>query len=291
MHECWRLLSVVFGRTRNHATSESRRSAQIEDLRAGDRKCRLLQSMHTPWPEDEWDGCLTPRSNNAGRSWGCRSTDRRRKCDYPGARTEQSQCKAIKPHGSRIRRSGGAKKLQWRFNGQSPFTFWYERGKNSTEHPLVLFKTQSCSFQKMLKCNSCKQRFKSHIITRCMHLFCGECLDARIETRQRKCPTCSMGFGVGDVASVYFWQGAHDLSNQSTSFFDHDPSYQSTLFFFSLRPTVSLHEDRGRNKGEGITFCFACFCVFLTAGPVLYIHTYIQYFDLQGGAGDEGVVW
>lgn len=57
---------------------------------------------------------------------------------------------------------------------------------------------------KMLKCNSCKQRFKSHVITRCMHLFCGKCLDSRIETRQRKCPTCSVGFGVGDVSPVYF---------------------------------------------------------------------------------------
>ncbi|KAH9810216.1 hypothetical protein DFH28DRAFT_1065038 [Melampsora americana] len=57
---------------------------------------------------------------------------------------------------------------------------------------------------KMLKCNSCKQRFKSHVITRCMHLFCGKCLDARLETRQRKCPTCSVAFGLGDVAPVYF---------------------------------------------------------------------------------------
>jgi len=57
---------------------------------------------------------------------------------------------------------------------------------------------------KMLKCNSCKQRFKSHVITRCMHLFCGACLEARLETRQRKCPTCSIAFGTNDVAAVYF---------------------------------------------------------------------------------------
>ncbi|OAV96668.1 hypothetical protein, variant [Puccinia triticina 1-1 BBBD Race 1] len=57
---------------------------------------------------------------------------------------------------------------------------------------------------KMLKCNSCKQRFKSHVITRCMHLFCGACLEARLETRQRKCPTCSIAFGTNDVSAVYF---------------------------------------------------------------------------------------
>ncbi|POW01313.1 hypothetical protein PSHT_12600 [Puccinia striiformis] len=47
-------------------------------------------------------------------------------------------------------------------------------------------------------------RFKSHVITRCMHLFCGACLEARLETRQRKCPTCSIAFGTNDVSAVYF---------------------------------------------------------------------------------------
>lgn len=58
--------------------------------------------------------------------------------------------------------------------------------------------------QKMLKCSSCSTRFKSHLIARCSHLFCKECLDTRLETRQRKCPTCGIAFGAQDVSQVYF---------------------------------------------------------------------------------------
>lgn len=74
---------------------------------------------------------------------------------------------------------------------------------------------------KMLKCTSCKTRFKSHVITRCYHLrmflsyqrsqeqmlitpaiVCHECIEARLSHRQRKCPTCQMAFGQADVAQV-----------------------------------------------------------------------------------------
>lgn len=75
-------------------------------------------------------------------------------------------------------------------------------GMDSAE--VVELKSFNEDLTKMLKCNSCKQRFKSHVITRCMHLFCGACLEARLETRQRKCPTCSIAFGTNDVSAVYF---------------------------------------------------------------------------------------
>lgn len=84
--------------------------------------------------------------------------------------------------------------LQHNSNGQG--------GVGSTE--VAELKSFNDDLTKMLKCNSCKQRFKSHVITRCMHLFCGACLEARLETRQRKCPTCSIAFGTNDVSAVYF---------------------------------------------------------------------------------------
>ena len=34
--------------------------------------------------------------------------------------------------------------------------------------------------------------------------FCRECLDARLSTRQRKCPSCQLAFGHADVHPVYF---------------------------------------------------------------------------------------
>ncbi|KAI9229004.1 MAG: hypothetical protein DHS80DRAFT_30192 [Piptocephalis tieghemiana] len=58
-------------------------------------------------------------------------------------------------------------------------------------------------YKRLLKCTSCHNRFKSHAILRCMHVFCKECIDLRLGTRQRKCPTCSESFGAGDVKQVY----------------------------------------------------------------------------------------
>lgn len=55
----------------------------------------------------------------------------------------------------------------------------------------------------MLKCSTCRLRFKAVIITRCMHLFCRECVDARLANRQRKCPTCGAAFGKDDVSQIF----------------------------------------------------------------------------------------
>lgn len=64
-------------------------------------------------------------------------------------------------------------------------------------------KDQIDLYRKLLKCNSCKTRDKNAIITKCMHVFCRDCLDTRIETRQRKCPNCGEPFGQGDIKNIY----------------------------------------------------------------------------------------
>lgn len=58
--------------------------------------------------------------------------------------------------------------------------------------------------QHMLKCSSCNVRFKNTCITRCGHMFCRECVDARINTRQRKCGNCANPFSKDDILSVFF---------------------------------------------------------------------------------------
>ncbi|KAJ1680333.1 E3 ubiquitin-protein ligase bre1 [Spiromyces aspiralis] len=58
-------------------------------------------------------------------------------------------------------------------------------------------------YKTLLKCTSCKLRFKSHVLQRCMHVFCKQCIDSRIETRQRKCPTCGESFGTGDIKQIF----------------------------------------------------------------------------------------
>lgn len=58
-------------------------------------------------------------------------------------------------------------------------------------------------YKKLMKCNSCHTRDKNAVILKCMHCFCKQCLDVRLETRQRKCPNCGDAFGANDVRQIY----------------------------------------------------------------------------------------
>lgn len=60
------------------------------------------------------------------------------------------------------------------------------------------------SIQRALKCSACRNNYKTHQLKRCTHMFCKSCIDARIETRQRKCPTCAEPFGAADVMMLYW---------------------------------------------------------------------------------------
>ncbi|RUS20329.1 hypothetical protein BC937DRAFT_95481 [Endogone sp. FLAS-F59071] len=72
--------------------------------------------------------------------------------------------------------------------------------ENPAEQKLV----KECEeLRTLLKCNSCNTRLKSHLLLRCMHTFCKQCIDSRIDTRQRKCPNCGDSFGIGDVRQFY----------------------------------------------------------------------------------------
>lgn len=58
-------------------------------------------------------------------------------------------------------------------------------------------------YRKLLKCSSCNLHDKQVALNRCMHVFCKECIDIRLETRQRKCPLCLDPFGANDVRTIY----------------------------------------------------------------------------------------
>ncbi|WFD00810.1 RING-type E3 ubiquitin transferase [Malassezia yamatoensis] len=55
----------------------------------------------------------------------------------------------------------------------------------------------------LLKCSACKERYRDRIITKCLHTFCEACVNARIQTRQRKCPHCGLSFAISDVQVLY----------------------------------------------------------------------------------------
>ncbi|THV02428.1 BRE1-domain-containing protein [Dendrothele bispora CBS 962.96] len=57
---------------------------------------------------------------------------------------------------------------------------------------------------RLLRCSTCNINFRTTTITRCFHTFCKECIDARLSTRQRKCPACGIGFAQSDVQTLYY---------------------------------------------------------------------------------------
>jgi hypothetical protein len=58
--------------------------------------------------------------------------------------------------------------------------------------------------RKQLKCSVCQDRHKDVIISKCSHLFCKECIDSNLRSRNRKCPTCKKMYGQDDVKNVWF---------------------------------------------------------------------------------------
>jgi E3 ubiquitin-protein ligase BRE1 len=58
-------------------------------------------------------------------------------------------------------------------------------------------------YRQLLKCSCCNINDKQVVLTRCYHVFCKDCIDLRINTRQRKCPTCGDSFGVNDAHQLY----------------------------------------------------------------------------------------
>lgn len=59
------------------------------------------------------------------------------------------------------------------------------------------------ALERLLKCSACHDRYRDKIITKCLHTFCTACVEARIQTRQRKCPSCGGAFAVSDVQPLY----------------------------------------------------------------------------------------
>ncbi|KAJ6400313.1 hypothetical protein OIU84_015881 [Salix udensis] len=70
-----------------------------------------------------------------------------------------------------------------------------------TEGSLIVEKLQQelREYREIVKCSICHDRPKEAVITKCYHLFCNPCIQRIVESRHRKCPVCSMSFGLNDV--------------------------------------------------------------------------------------------
>lgn len=58
--------------------------------------------------------------------------------------------------------------------------------------------------RRKLYCTICNQQEKAVTLTRCLHMFCRDCIDRNIANRNRKCPVCGERFGVDDVKPIFF---------------------------------------------------------------------------------------
>ncbi|CAE6403297.1 unnamed protein product, partial [Rhizoctonia solani] len=76
------------------------------------------------------------------------------------------------------------------------------KGTSSTRE--LEFQKENAKVMAILRCSTCVKNFRSHTLLKCMHTFCKDCIDARVTTRQRKCPACNIPFAAQDVQQIYF---------------------------------------------------------------------------------------
>ncbi|KAL0956409.1 hypothetical protein HGRIS_002557 [Hohenbuehelia grisea] len=86
----------------------------------------------------------------------------------------------------------------------------YQKAKSAASAP-VSQKTEALQqdldqVTNLVQCKVCSKALRDTIITKCMHTFCRSCIDMRLSSRQRKCPSCGQGFGHQDVSN-FFLQG------------------------------------------------------------------------------------
>ncbi|KDQ21297.1 hypothetical protein BOTBODRAFT_122988 [Botryobasidium botryosum FD-172 SS1] len=74
----------------------------------------------------------------------------------------------------------------------------------STSSKELQLQSEIDKLMQLLRCSTCKQELKTHVLTKCMHTFCKGCIDARVSTRQRKCPACNLAFAQSDIQQIYF---------------------------------------------------------------------------------------
>lgn len=59
------------------------------------------------------------------------------------------------------------------------------------------------ALKEFIRCAVCNTRPRDHVISKCWHTFCGQCLGQRVTGRSRKCPKCNIAFSASDVHEFY----------------------------------------------------------------------------------------
>ncbi|KAG2607717.1 E3 ubiquitin-protein ligase BRE1-like 1 isoform X1 [Panicum virgatum] len=77
--------------------------------------------------------------------------------------------------------------------------------REKTDNSAVLQKLhhEVKEYRGILKCGICHDRQKEVVIAKCYHLFCNQCIQKPLSSRQKRCPSCGLIFGVNDVKPIY----------------------------------------------------------------------------------------
>ena len=59
------------------------------------------------------------------------------------------------------------------------------------------------TYRRKVKCSLCMINDKDAIINKCMHAFCRECIQKRLDVRNRKCPACAVQFDYQSVKDLF----------------------------------------------------------------------------------------
>ena len=64
-------------------------------------------------------------------------------------------------------------------------------------------------YREKLYCRICNRVEKDSVLNKCLHVFCGNCLEkicAKSNFSERKCPKCSILIAKGDWSKIYYWK-------------------------------------------------------------------------------------
>lgn len=78
----------------------------------------------------------------------------------------------------------------------------YEESQNENT-AIIDLQIQIQNLKEYVYCPLCKSNIKNHIINKCMHCFCEECLEHRLKTRNRNCPKCNQEYSKNDIKKIY----------------------------------------------------------------------------------------
>jgi len=59
------------------------------------------------------------------------------------------------------------------------------------------------TFRRKVKCSLCRINDKDCVINKCFHAFCRDCIQQRLDVRNRKCPACALQFDYQSVKDLF----------------------------------------------------------------------------------------